>query len=54
LQAEVHNLAKREAKLRHLQEEEVDRSIMEANARMEQVRTRFEELVQESGLKENP
>ncbi|KAH8947487.1 hypothetical protein BDL97_11G043400 [Sphagnum fallax] len=54
LQAEVHNLAKREAKLRHLQEEEVDRSIMEANARMEQVLTRFQELVQESGLKENP
>ncbi|CAM6013744.1 unnamed protein product, partial [Sphagnum balticum] len=34
--------------------EEVDRSIMEANARMEQVLTRFQELVQESGLKENP
>jgi len=54
LQAEVHNLAKHEAKLRHLQEEEVDRSIMEANARMEQVLTGFQELVQESGLKENP
>jgi hypothetical protein len=50
----VHNLAKHEAKLRHLQEEEVDRSIMEANARMEQVLTGFQELVQESGLKENP
>ncbi len=47
-------MAKREAKLRHLQEEEVDRSIMEANARMEQVLTGFQELVQESGLKENP
>lgn len=53
LQAEAHNLGQREAKLRQAQEDAVEKAILEANSKLEQILLKFQESAKQSSNEES-
>lgn len=53
LQAEAHNLGQREAKLRRAQEDAVEKAILEANSKLEQILLKFQESAKQSSNEES-